>query len=157
MFRAIGTCWLVCIHITSATTSSISHLSFLCRGESFRKEFAELGDVRSLIPETVRIMALTATATKQTRQAVVKHLKMVCPVVVSVSPNKPNIKYSVLLNVRSLEETFAPLVEEVRQKRKNMDRTIIFCRTYDQCARIYNYVYGRSVGEGDDGTYWCVS
>ena len=111
--------------------------------------------MRSLIPETVRIMALTAT---HTRQAVVKHFKMVRPVVVSVSPNKPNIKYSVSLNVHSLEETFAPLVEEVQQKRKNMDRTIIFCRTYDQCARIYyNYVYGRSVGEGDDGTYWCVS
>lgn len=99
--------------------------------------------MRSLIPETVRIMALTATATKHTRQAVVKHLKMVHPVIVSVSPNKPNIKYSVLLNVHSLEETFAPLVEEVRQKRKNMDRAIIFCRTYDQCARIYMFMADR--------------
>ena len=71
----------------------------------------------SLIPESVRVMALTATATKSTRRAVVKLLKMVHPEIVSVSPNKPNIKYYVCGNVRSLEETFAPLVEEFRQKR----------------------------------------
>ena len=102
-----------------------------------------LGDVRSLIPDTVHVMALTATATKRTRQAVIKLLKMVHPKVVSVSPNKPNIKYSVLVNTQSLEEKFAPLVEEVRQKRTATDRTIIFCRTYDQCAHIY--VCGESV------------
>ena len=45
------------------------------RGESFRKEFSELGDVRCLIPESVRIVAPTATATRSTRQAVVKVLK----------------------------------------------------------------------------------
>ena len=104
--------------------------------------------MRSLIPETVRIMALTATATKHTRQAVVKCLKMVHPAIVSVSPNKPNSKYSVLLNVHSLEETFVPLVEEVRQKRKKMYRTIILCTDI--------HVYGKPVGEGDDVTYWCV-
>ena len=62
---------------------------------------------------TVRVMALTATATKATRRDVIK---MVRPEVVAVSPNKPNIKYSATANVRSLEETFAPLVEEVRQQ-----------------------------------------
>ena len=102
-----------------------------------------LGDVRSLIPDTVHVMALTATATKRTRQAVIKLLKMVHPKVVSVSPNKPNIKYSVLVNTQSLEEKFAPLVEEVRQKRTATDRTIIFCRTYDQCAHIYMFVVNR--------------
>ena len=52
-----------------------------------------IGDVHSHIPDTVHVMALTATATKRTRQAVIKLLKMVHPKVVSVSPNKPNIKY----------------------------------------------------------------
>ena len=113
------------------------------RGETFRKEFAKLGDVRSLIPESVRVMALTATATKSTRRAVIKQLKTIQPKIVSVSPNKPNIKYSVLMNTHSLEETFAPLIEEIRQKRKSMDRTIIFCRTYDQCARIYMFIVDR--------------
>ena len=33
------------------------------RGEQFRKEFYNLGEVRGLIPRRVKIMALTATAT----------------------------------------------------------------------------------------------
>ena len=113
---------------------------FSCRGESFREEFGHLGDVRSLIPESVRIMALTATATKTTRQAIIKVLGMVKPAVVSVSPNKENIKYIVRANPGELEETFAGLVKELRTKRASVDRTIIFCRSYDQCSRIYKYI-----------------
>ena len=110
------------------------------RGESFRKEFANLGDVRSLIPETVRIMALTATATKSTRRDVTKILGMVHPVVVAVSPNKPNIKYVVKGNPGTLEETFAPLVEEVRRRRTSMDRTIVlsYLQPMLQCLLVHS-------------------
>ena len=41
-------------------------------------EFTRLGEVRSLIPPHVNVLALTATATKETRKAVVKRLKA-CP------------------------------------------------------------------------------
>ena len=115
----------------------------LNRGESFRKEFSHLGDVRSLIPETVHVMALTATATTTTRHEIIKTLRMVRPVVVAVTPNKPNIKYIVKGNQGSVEENFAGLVEELRNKRTGMERTIIFCRTYDQCTHIYMYLAHR--------------
>ena len=85
-------------------------------GENYRKEFFELGDACSLIPETIQIMAFTTAATRSTRQAVIKVLKMVHPVVVSISPNKSNIKYHVKANTHSLEETFSPLVEDLRKK-----------------------------------------
>ena len=136
---------MLSVYNLSICTYAILILLFchLLRGESFRKEFAQLGDVRSLIPASVRVMALTATATSSTRRAVVTLLKMVHPEIVSVSPNKTNIKYSVCRNERGLEETFSPLVEELRQKRKRMDRTIIFCRTYDQCAQIYMFMVDR--------------
>lgn len=52
--------------------------------------------MRSLIPKTVNVMALTATATKTTRREVCKVLGMIKPSVVAVSPNKPNIKYEVI-------------------------------------------------------------
>ena len=115
----------------------------LCRGENFRKEFANLGEVRSLIPETVRIMALTATATKISRREICRTLGMTHPKVVSVSPNKPNIKYIVIFKPATLEETFAPLVEEVRRMRMSMERVIIFCRTLDDCAMIYLFMRDR--------------
>ena len=96
--------------------------------------------MRSLIPENVPIMTLTATATKGTRKAIVNALKMIQPAVVATSPNKPNIKYSAKFKEMSLEETFAPLVEKLHQERKRMNRTVIFCRTYYQCSRIYMFI-----------------
>ena len=106
-----------------------------------------MGDVRSIIPETVRVMALTATATTSSRRSIITILRMVHPEIISVSLNKPNIKYAVKVNTHSLKETFAPLVEEFRHQRRAMDRTIIFCRTYDQCSRIYMYMADRMARE----------
>ena len=57
------------------------------RGETFRKEFLSIGEVRSLVPDTVRMMALTATATRSTRQQICKRLGMVKPYLVIESPN----------------------------------------------------------------------
>ena len=110
------------------------------RGETFRKEFSHLGEVRSLIPEAVNIMALTATATKTTRREVSRSLGLVHPAVVAVPPNKPNIKYCINANPSDLEEIFAPLVEELREKRTCMERTIIFCLTNKDCSAIYMFM-----------------
>ena len=35
-------------------------------GDSFRKAFAEIGDLRSIVPSLVNVLALMATATKET-------------------------------------------------------------------------------------------
>ena len=40
----------------------------------------------------------------------------------------------------SIEETFVPLVDKLRQERKRMNQTVIFCRIYDQCSRIYMFM-----------------
>ena len=60
------------------------------------------------------MMALTATVTKSTHVQVCKLLGMVQPKVESMSPNRKNIKYSVVV-ASNIEENFAPLVEEVRR------------------------------------------
>ena len=88
-------------------------------------------------------MALTATATKQSRQKISEILGMVNVDVVSASLNRPNIKYCVIQKLSSLEETFAPLVEEVKYHQVNADRTIIFCRTHDDCSMIYLFIKNR--------------
>ena len=67
----------------------------LHRGDEFRTAFARLGEVRSLIPPSVGVMALTATATRSLRREVVKTLGMIDPVVVTISPDKPNIIFTV--------------------------------------------------------------
>ncbi len=65
-------------------------------------------------------------------------------------PNRPNIKYVVHANPDSLEETFAPLVEEIRYRSVQMDRVIIYCRTYDSCSMIYVYLRSRLKAEATE-------
>lgn len=71
-------------------------------------------------------MALTATATKTSQKTIRHVLGMMKPVVVAESPNKTNIKYSVLPKLSTIEETFAPLLEEVRRARVNVDKLLFF-------------------------------
>ena len=113
---------------------------FQFRGASFRKEFSKLGEVRSLIPPTVNMMALMATATRLSCKDICCTLGMANPAVVTVSTNRPNIKYSVCSNPGTIEETFTPLVHELQELRLTMGSTIFFCRTYDSCSSIYLFM-----------------
>ena len=123
-------------------------ISIFCayRGETFRKAFSKIGEVRSLLSPEVNVMALTATATKSTRNHVCKSLGMRNPVIVSHSPNKVNIRYSVAKIESSLEDLLAPLILEVKKKRTSMPRTIIFTRKYDTCGEVYT-LFKRSLKE----------
>ena len=92
----------------------------LHRGDEFWTAFARLGEVRSLIPPSVGVMALTATATRSLRREVVKTLGMIDPVVVTISPDKPNIIFTVA-SCTSMEDAFIPLMEQLEVKRTHMD------------------------------------
>ena len=81
-------------------------------------------------------MALTATATKSLRASVCRTLGMKDPYIVTISPDKCNITFCVS-KFESLDATFNPLIERLRQQRTNMDRTIIFCKQQETCARLY--------------------
>ena len=93
---------------------------YLCRGKSFRREFSNLGEVRSNIPESVRGMALTATATNTTRASVIKSLDMQKPTLVYVPPLKDNILY-VVAEKSSISRMFTPLAMLLAEKRMIWD------------------------------------
>ena len=117
------------------------HVSPLCnncyRGDGFRTDFSKLGEVRSLIPSSVKLIALTATATRVTRTRVIKMLNMVDPCIVAASPNKPNITFWVAEKPATMEDTFMPLIERVRTERMSLPRVIIYCRSHNDCATLY--------------------
>ena len=109
----------------------------LCRGETFRHSLLiRLGEIRSVIPAGVNIMALTATATRALQHNVAEILGMWNPVTVAVSPCKVNIIYAVG-TYTTLKETFAPLLLRLRTERLNLPRTIIYCRRHEDCADLY--------------------
>jgi ATP-dependent DNA helicase RecQ len=83
-------------------------------------------------------MALTATATRKLRLEVCHILGINDPVVVEISPEKPNV-FLACGEFNSIMETFGPLVEELQVKRVNMDRVIIFCKKRILCNQIYSF------------------
>ncbi len=68
----------------------------LNRGESFRPAFEKLGGLRALT--NVPFMALTATASAETQDVIVKSLHLVNPVVVAQSLDRPNSQISTCLS-----------------------------------------------------------
>ena len=95
--------------------------------------------MRGFFPSHLNIMALTATATKQTQKDVCRLLGMKKPSIVTKSPDKPNVVYSVSETFGTLEETFSSVVGCLQRKRARMEKTIIFCRSYAQCCDLYGF------------------
>ena len=54
-------------------------------------------------------------------------------------PSRPNIYYVVYEKTTDLEGTVSNLLNELRQKRTEMEHTIIFFQRYDDCTRCYLY------------------
>ena len=110
---------------------------------AFRETYSELHELRSLAP-TVNILALTATATSCTRETITEVLLMKDCHVISESPSKTNIAYSVLYmgNDKPIEEYFQWLVDEVTEEKIKATRTIIYCQTIKQCGTIYSTLRG---------------
>lgn len=121
----------------------IGTVTFQCNSnfDTFRFAFSHVGEVRSLVPQSVNVMALTAAATTATCKAVCRKLGMLDPVIVTQIPNRPNIHNSIVnvLANNNVEEIFAPLVDKLSQRQTLMDRTI-YCRTYETCSMIYTFI-----------------
>lgn len=105
----------------------------------FRECYGRLNELRSLA-SPVNILAVTATATKETKNAIVDILRMKDPFEISESPEKPNVTYVVetIPKEASLQQCFSWLVDEVKVKGVDSERTIIYCQTINQCGRIHS-------------------
>ena len=83
-------------------------------------------------------MALTATATKVTRQEIIKSLHLQDPSIITISPHRENIIYTVS-EKKGVSDTFLPLIDCLQKEGRAMGRVIVFCRTYDSVATIYTF------------------
>ena len=111
----------------------------MLRGKTFRKEFSDIGEIRSIVPRRVRLMALTATATLSTRKFIIKNLNMQNTAVVYVPPLKHNIAYFVADKpIGGISEAFQPIVDRLKRER-TMNRIIVFCRTYNEVIGIHRF------------------
>ena len=102
-----------------------------------------MDEIRSLLPAAVKVLALTATATKTLRGKVAEVIGLTDPLVISVCPCKPNIVYA-MSSFISLPDTFDPLLHELKKKRTSFPRTIVYC---EQCSKLYQ-LFRTGLGDG---------
>ena len=86
---------------------------------AFRKWYARLNELRSITE--VPFMALTATATTQTKRKIFSLLEMKKPYEVIASPNRNNISFVVqkMENGCNLIDNFQCIVSEIKMKGKH--------------------------------------
>jgi len=125
------------------------------RGKDFRTTFAEIGSIRSLIPNSVKILALTATATRETLDCVLDSLSLEDPAIIGMPPNRPNIRYTIEHPIGILDFS-QKITDELMAKRIEMPKTVVFCRTLQNCANIFNVVkkrLGKNITEPPGALY----
>ena len=108
-------------------------------GDEFRTVFSEVGELRSLIPSGVRMVALTATATDETLDIVCGRLSMDNPVVVALPPYRDNITYQLHPKV-DLDKFTTMLCSELNTKCQEFPKTIVYVRTYSNCIEMYTAI-----------------
>ena len=100
----------------------------------FRRSYSKLASIQSFLAPKVPFVTLTATATNNTRTKICKLLNMVDPVIIGISPNRSNICYSC---VHCPPPRFTWLLEELRSKKLTTTKPIVFCRSIENCAHLY--------------------
>ena len=99
---------------------------FVYRGTSksqeavaFRRWFFKLSEIRSLVSKNVPFMAVTATATRKTKETIITVLRLSKFVEVSESPNKANISFGVqyMMKQNSLIQYFQWILDELMEKK----------------------------------------
>ena len=113
--------------------------STLFREDDFRTAYASLGELCSIVPGNVNIMALTATATLSTFEIVKERLSLQEPIVIGVSPNRPNINLSVL-PTKTLDSVVDIICEGLEKDRLSYPKTVVFCRSCQDCPKLYDAI-----------------
>ena len=114
------------------------YLLSLFRGESFRHALTRIGEIRSLVPEGVNLLAMTATASTALRVDIAKMLGMKEEIVVSIPPCKVNIMYATGI-FKSVQLTFSPMLKKLQEQRAVYPRTIVYCQRLQECADVYHF------------------
>ncbi len=124
---------LLCINFRGQSTSH--------RAAPFRQWYTNLGELKSLLLSSTRYAIFTATATKATKNTIFKMLNLSALSTYSIEkpPLRSNIsfRFAYLHKEQPLETVFAFLIHELKAKRIDTDKCIIFCQTRKQCSLIY--------------------
>ena len=106
--------------------------------EPFRRCYHHLGELRSLLPNNVPFCALTATASKNTREHIEDSLCLSDVTMISLSPNRNNITYHVV-RVDNFLQSCQWIIEELRLKGNSTPKKVIYCQSIENCSKLYQH------------------
>ncbi len=102
--------------------------------------YAKIAQLKSFVPTNTPVLALTATATSTAKALISRSLLLGNPFVIAVSPDRPNICYSVVrIHVRDVTLPFKLLLAELQKERKIFAKIIVFCRSIAACVKLYKH------------------
>ncbi len=82
--------------------------------KAFREDYGKLSELRSLVRRDVPFVAMTATATQETRNVIICDLSMTEPVLLLADINRPNIRYSLVeIDHKSLYVHFKWIIDDL--------------------------------------------
>ena len=84
------------------------------------------------------MLVLTATATKDTRDFIIDNLCLYNPVLLSATPERTNIRYSVVrIPLRDPKAFLKPIFKDITSNLYSVKHSLIFCRLMGDFRRIY--------------------
>ena len=113
------------------------YIFLTCRKE-FRPCYGKLGLLSSIFPN-IPILALTATATVNTKKEIVSSLALMDPKFIEINPDRPNIFFSSCTRPShgddKLSPILSPLVHELLEMRQYFPLTLIYgnLQTISEC------------------------
>lgn len=111
--------------------------NFYCRSEDFRPDYARLCELRAFASSCVPVLAATATVTEHMRGDIISQLDITGCKLVSASPEKPNIFYSVERRSGDVEKDLAFLVNDLSKNSVAARRVIVYCSSLRLCSGLY--------------------
>ena len=105
-------------------------------GDDFQVMFAEIGDIRSLLPKCVKILALTATLTRETLKCVTSRLSLEDPVIIGLPPDRSNYTVKPIVPILELCNQ---LNYELLLQRSGTPKTVLFVSLWEIVPLFCNY------------------
>ena len=84
------------------------------------------------------MLALTDIVTDKMRVDIISTLDMNGCKTISVSPNRPNIRYCVKDHT-NIDIDFDPIIEDLKNNSVHANRVIVYCRSLNMCTNLYSY------------------
>ena len=125
-------CSTVCLLATSGEYIASKRLAlpniFYTGALIFRPLYSHLHELWAFVLSGVPMLAATATVTNVIRRHVIQQLHMDGYKIISVSPNKPNIFYSVR-KWCTIEDDFSSILDDLSLNAAKAKRVIMYCRS----------------------------